>query len=81
MTQSVLDGVLDGLLAAAIGGVFGIAIGLWIERWMGPGRYRPVDQYGCPHGFAIMRDCPTCAHFNKIRVADGGWDAIQRERE
>jgi hypothetical protein len=53
-----------------------------LKRWMGiRPRRRPTGQYECPHGFPTVRDCPTCAHFGKIRAADGGWDAVQRERE
>lgn len=42
---------------------------------------RRTSQHECPHGFATVRDCPTCRHFGEIRAADGGWDAVQRERE
>lgn len=71
MTQSVLA----SLQGVRLGGAVGVAIGWWIERWMGSyqvlsKRRRPIAQHACPHGFATVRDCPTCAHFANIRAAE-----------
>jgi hypothetical protein len=65
MTQAILL----NLLVAIVAGTAGAAIGLWIEHWMRRPRRHIVGQYECPHGFATVAACPTCAHFAETRAA------------